>query len=487
MVQDPLTGDRLEGAVGERQRADVGDGQHGAIVEPLALELVRRHLEHLGRVVYAIDAKALARERERQHTGPAADVQGARVALGEEPAQPAQRRLDQVALVDRERRPEGLVVDLCGLAVELPVASRVLVVETAGAHAVVAETLGHSTLESIVAPDRAAGRGRRRACDDLRMAARDARHEHPPPQAPGASTRTCVVCGSAMLEAHMRVAGEAGSQGLIPTTDAFGTALADIVRCRGCGHMQLERFPSQADLAEAYGAAASFDYVEEQRGQRETARRLLVRIEARAARGALVDLGCWTGFFLDVARERGWRVSGVEPSAFAAGYAREQLGLDVVHGELLAAALPDQRFDAVLMADVIEHLPDPGAALERVGSLLAPGGVLCLVLPDAGSPLARALGRRWWSVLPTHVQYFTRASLRRLLERHGFELLETRTAPKAFSVAYYLNRVGGYSPALARLLVAVARRLGLAERLWAPDFRDRMLVLARAPRPPRPA
>jgi hypothetical protein len=89
------------------------------------------------------------------------------------------------------------------------------------------------------------------------------------------------------------------------------------------------------------------------------------------------------------------------------------------------------------------------------------------------------MGRRWWSVLPTHVQYFTRRSMATLLERHGYDVLEISTAPKAFSVRYYLERTGGYSRPLAGALVKGAEVVGLADRAWAPDFRDRMLVLAR--------
>jgi hypothetical protein len=105
--------------------------------------------------------------------------------------------------------------------------------------------------------------------------------------------------------------------------------------------------------------------------------------------------------------------------------------------------------------------------------------VLWLALPDAGSRVARTMGRRWWSVLPTHVQYFTRRSIATLLHRSGFELLEIGTAPKAFTVGYYLERIGGYSPAAARLLVRGAGALGAGDRMWAPDFRDRMAVIAR--------
>jgi SAM-dependent methyltransferase len=292
----------------------------------------------------------------------------------------------------------------------------------------------------------------------------------------------CVVCGSSELRPRHHVAGEAGPQGLIPTTDQYGTALSNIVSCAACGHMQLERFPDATTLATAYGDAESEDYIAEEAGQRETARRLLELIERQSPRGELLDVGCWTGFLLAEARDRGWGVTGVEPSEFAASYARERHGLEVQTADLASALLPEQRFQAIVMGDVIEHLVDPAAALARCSELLRDDGVLCLVAPDAGSMIARVLGRRWWSVIPTHVQYFTRTSLARLLARSGFCVIATATSPKVFSVRYYLDRGAGYSPPLARAMVRAAERIGVADRMWGPDFRDRMVVLARAER-----
>jgi SAM-dependent methyltransferase len=289
----------------------------------------------------------------------------------------------------------------------------------------------------------------------------------------------CGACGGTELVLHLHVSGESGDQGLIPTTDRYGTALADIVRCKRCGHRQLERFPPTAALSEAYAEAASDAYVTEEEGQRATAAAILDRIERYVDRGSLLDLGCWLGFLPSEAGGRGWKAIGVEPSEFASAYAREQLGLDVRTGGLFEAAPTDERFDAVVMGDVLEHLPDAAAALDRITELLAPGGVVALALPDAGSRLAAAMGPRWWSVIPTHVHYFTRTSLRTLLERRGYELLSVSTAPKTFTVGYYLGRVGGYRRGLADALVAGAGALGVRDRLWTPDFRDRMLAIAR--------
>src|SRR5437588_3799467 len=108
------------------------------------------------------------------------------------------------------------------------------------------------------------------------------------------ATASCAACGRGPLRAHLRVARQARAEGLIPSIDRYGTALGDIVRCVGCGHMQLEPMPSEEVLADAYGEAASEAYVEEEAGQRETARHALAQIEAHApSRGALLDLGCW--------------------------------------------------------------------------------------------------------------------------------------------------------------------------------------------------
>jgi SAM-dependent methyltransferase len=245
--------------------------------------------------------------------------------------------------------------------------------------------------------------------------------------------------------------------------------------------MQLERMPSDEELAAAYEIAASEVYVEEEEGQRETARVALEQIERHTGGpGALLDLGCWVGFLMAEARDRGWRTLGVEPSAFASRRTREQLGLEVIQGDLMDAEVPLGEWDAVVLGDVLEHVTQPAEALDRVRALLRPGGVVYIALPDAGSRVARALGARWWSVLPTHVHYFTRHSLATLLRRREFDPLVVRTAPKAFSVGYYLDRLGGYSRPLANGLVRAAQAAGVAERMWAPDFRDRMSVIARS-------
>ena len=128
------------------------------------------------------------------------------------------------------------------------------------------------------------------------------------------------------------------------------------------------------------------EYLAEEEGRRATANRLLDLVGAHRPRGRLLDVGCGHGLLLDEARRRGYDTVGLELSREAARHARETLGLDV--RELPLEAFTEGTngdspgaFDAIVLADVIEHLDDPVAAIDQCAALLRPGGVLCVVTP----------------------------------------------------------------------------------------------------------
>src|SRR5262249_3091102 len=100
-------------------------------------------------------------------------------------------------------------------------------------------------------------------------------------------------------------------------------------------------------------------------------------------------------------------------------------GLDVVTGEFT----PDgDGFDVVVMRHVLEHTRDPQAQLEAARQRLVPGGALILAVPNASGLASRVLGQYWsWYIPPAHIWYFTRPSLRRLLERTQLQPIAVAT------------------------------------------------------------
>ena len=293
---------------------------------------------------------------------------------------------------------------------------------------------------------------------------------------------TCPVCGGSAFEDLYRVPEGRSEQGVDgtafrPSADLYGRPVGAVVRCGRCGHGSLREPPSEAAVSAAYAEAEDPVSIREEPGQVETARRALERIERSVRPGRVLDAGCWTGSFLVAARDRGWDPVGLEPSTWASDRARER-GIEVHTAELSSHPFEPGSFRLVVMGDVIEHLAEPREALRAVRALLEPDGALYLTTPDAGSRVGRLLGRRWWSVLPMHLQYFTRGSLRRLLDAEGLRVRWMATNPKVFTARYYAERLAGYSPGLARGVAGGLTRAGLAGRMVAPDFRDRVEALA---------
>ena len=186
---------------------------------------------------------------------------------------------------------------------------------------------------------------------------------------PGALRRVRL---RARLRAHLRVAGEVGRQGLIPTTERFGTALADIVRCGVLRPHAARPMPDAATLTAAYDDAASDDYVEPRRpasGRPRGGRWSGSSATRRAARCSTSAAG--SGSCSPRRASAAGRRSGSSRARFASALRARAARARRAHDDLYRGAAGG-RFDAVVMGDVIEHLPDAGGALERVRALLAP-------------------------------------------------------------------------------------------------------------------
>lgn len=161
----------------------------------------------------------------------------------------------------------------------------------------------------------------------------------------------------------------------------------------------------------------------------------------RPAPGRLLDVGAFTGVFVDAARRAGWDAVGLEPSAWAVEVARKR-GTPMIPGTLADARPPDASFDAVTLWDVIEHVPDPLGELRHAAAVLKPGGLLVVHTMDCESFFARLMGRRWPWLMEMHIVYFSKRTLRAMAERAGFEVLDVRAQGRYLRLGYLATRVG---------------------------------------------
>jgi 2-polyprenyl-3-methyl-5-hydroxy-6-metoxy-1,4-benzoquinol methylase len=150
----------------------------------------------------------------------------------------------------------------------------------------------------------------------------------------------------------------------------------------------------------------------------------------------LLDVGAADGLLSRRLTERGWKVTGIEadPRAAAAGaeHCERMLVAD------LDAAVPalDGPFDAIVCADILEHLRDPAAALAALVTALAPGGDVVISIPNVAhlwmrlSLLAGRFDYAERGILDrTHLRFFTRRTLQSLLRGAGLRVMRTTATP----------------------------------------------------------
>jgi SAM-dependent methyltransferase len=299
----------------------------------------------------------------------------------------------------------------------------------------------------------------------------------------------CHICGGPLELRHPGNGTALTPELLVPTNHQPGEH-GDLFACIHCGTVHQPGLPTGAELAELYRDMSDELYLSEEEGRRATARRLVELIRRHVPAGALLDVGCGHGLLLDEARRSGYAVAGLELSESARAYATDVLGLDVRDEtiEQFAADQPEGSFQAIVLADVIEHLEDPLGALDACERLLAPGGALCVITPDPSSAAARLAGPRWWGYIPAHTYLFPRQTLRELLESRGLVISEDVPLVRSFEFRYWLNGLAERGRRFGRLArTAAATRVG--DRMVSMSLGDERVMLAhkvqvaRSPKP----
>jgi 2-polyprenyl-3-methyl-5-hydroxy-6-metoxy-1,4-benzoquinol methylase len=203
--------------------------------------------------------------------------------------------------------------------------------------------------------------------------------------------------------------------------------------------------------------------------------------------GRLLDVGCGDGAVLAALDARGWEVQGLDfdPEAVAVARAR---GLKVDVGELSAQCYPADTFAAVTMSHSLEHLPDPAATLHEVWRILAPGGRVVIVTPNAASWLHRRYGSDWQPLEPPrHLQIFTRGALQDLARAASFVQIDTVTTARSANgvarAAWKFRRHGFWDmssrPSLAeRVIMEMIQQFEARKVRSDPDAGEELVLTA---------
>ncbi len=266
---------------------------------------------------------------------------------------------------------------------------------------------------------------------------------------------TCILCGSqkiSLLYPEKRQKQSATfphrSQGYYKITQSSGVR-KNILRCEVCDLIFQEVNLERSEILDWYVLGQDDQYLREFKNRVGNAKRILSLLSQDGTGKRLLDVGCSTGILLCAAKEMGYDIYGIEPSKWAVEYINARLGFENIFcGSLEDYPVQENYFDVITLMDVIEHFSNPRRNLEIIHRILKPEGKIVILTPDIGSLMARIFKSRWWCIIPEHLFYFSRKTLKLLLEQTGFTVEKQMSIGRTFNLSHWAYKVVGerYKP-----------------------------------------
>ena len=253
----------------------------------------------------------------------------------------------------------------------------------------------------------------------------------------------CIICGSPDYKV------------VFPENKA---QIHRIVKCSKCGlmyanpqsHAKIEGKVSLEQLNDPEGkdddsqtyeqfVLGLHNYITKQTIQLKDYRKSLNVLKKLNFSGSLFEIGAFTGNFLKEAENYGWKVSGIEPMVHAVTYAKKNLGIDLIPKPFEVADIPAHSYDAVCNFHVIEHVYDPVPFVTKVAHILKKDGVFVTETPCYDTLIFKILRHRERSVRCNgHLFFFTKKSLKDLMEKCGFRVIKFERVGRTLSLARLL-------------------------------------------------
>lgn len=256
-------------------------------------------------------------------------------------------------------------------------------------------------------------------------------HTSPPAAStPDGAPDRCAVCG---------VAGAIAERGQVASNvRAFQHERFQLWRCAACGSIHAS---DAVDLGHYYARYPFLGLALDWRLRALYAEQLRRLEAAGLQRGQRVlDYGCGSGAFVEYLQREGYR---------------DARGFDGYAPRFADARVLEARYACVLAQDVLEHVAEPQALLDRLQALSMPGGLIAIGTPNADAiDLARAADYKHTLHAPYHRHIFTRAALVEAGERRGWSVVAAHatqyanTAIPFLSSAFYLFFMGALDDTL---------------------------------------
>lgn len=234
-----------------------------------------------------------------------------------------------------------------------------------------------------------------------------------------------------------------------------------MVQCPVCDLVYVSSPPAQEELAQAYHVADYDSSEEAADAARAYIKAMKPILDALQRRDRVLEIGSGTGVLLELLKDHGFSdLIGVEPSSAAINAAPAHRRGWLREGIFREGDFEPASFDLICCFMTMEHVQDPMATARSAAKLLRPGGTFVTVTHDYRSFVNRAMGKRSPIIDIEHMQLFSQASIRQLMERCGLDDISVRPFVNRYALSYWM-RLAPLPPKLKRGLKQVTQATGL--------------------------
>jgi SAM-dependent methyltransferase len=244
----------------------------------------------------------------------------------------------------------------------------------------------------------------------------------------------CPLCLSEMIAVHFNC------------TDHFiSKKVFEIDRCNSCGFLFTQDYPDEYEISAYYESEDYISHSDTSAGLLNKLYHLIRQIMLIRKRniieksthlhtGSLLDIGSGTGHFAFMMKKEGWNVKAIEINEKARLNSARTFGLDV-YAPADISGFEKESLDCVTLWHVLEHLHGPEVYLSKIFSLLRPGGICLVALPNSGSFDAKFY-RSFWAAfdVPRHLWHFDPSTFSLFSKKTAFRIERQYVLP--FDVFY---------------------------------------------------
>lgn len=205
----------------------------------------------------------------------------------------------------------------------------------------------------------------------------------------------------------------------------------DVVVCKICGFAFADKIPSQSKFNSYYRLMSKYEYSDKEGVVsndssvyfNKVAKYLIPILGSKNAN--ILDIGCSTGKLLSIFKSKGYKkVLGVDPSLTCVFTAANLYGVKVKQANI-SNFRSKIKFDLIILSATFEHLVNFDEAMNKIRSLLKPGGYLFVEVPDA-EKFENYISSPFQQFSTEHINYFSRITLGNLMKQYSFDIIQVK-------------------------------------------------------------